>query len=133
MLFLSHGLGAAGGTSVPGWLGLPRTLADVHDLGPGLVSCADNDVTLLLQFGAKGMDWVITNRGKEGIKFRIALGPRVVVGGRGGPGPLTLTRGAASLTVTGVDTVTDADDGPGLEAAVAGRTAKRLALAVGGP
>jgi hypothetical protein len=79
------------------------------------------------------MKWVITNRGKEGIKFRVALGPRVVVGGRGGAGPLTLTRGAASVTVTGVDAVTNSDDGPVLEAAVAGRAAKRLVLTVGGP
>jgi len=130
--FLSNDLGGAGGTSVPGWFG-PRNLADVRDPGPGLVSCGDNDITLLLQFGEKGMEWAVTNQGKDEIKFRIALGPRVSVGGRGGPGPLTLTRGKASLTVAGVDAVTDSDDGPVLVTAVAGRATKRLVLTVGGP
>jgi hypothetical protein len=86
-----------------------------------------------MQFGEKGMEWEVTNRGKDGIKFRIALGPRVVVSGRGGRGPLTLTREAASLTVTGVDEVAGSDDGRVLEAAVAGRATKRLVLTVGGP
>ena len=101
--------------------------------GAGLVSCGDGEVTLLLQFGERGMEWQVTNRSKDGIKFRIALGPRVVVGGRGNPGPLSLTRGVASLTVTGVDAVTDSDDGCVLEAAVAGRATKRLVLTVGDP
>ena len=73
--FLSNALGGAGGTSVPGWLG-PRSLADVRDPGPGLVSCGDSEVTLLLEFGEKGMEWTVTNRSKDGIKFRIALAPR---------------------------------------------------------
>ena len=62
------------------------SLADVRDPGPGLVSCGDSEVTLLLEFGETGMEWAVTNRGKDGIKFRIALAPQVVVGGRGGPG-----------------------------------------------
>lgn len=130
--FLSNGLGGAGGTSVPGWLG-PRALPDVREPGPGMVSCGDSDVTLLLQFGEKEMHWDVTNRGKDGIQFRIALGPRVVVAGRGGPGSMTLRRGTASLTVTGVDVVRDSDDGPVLETGVAGRATRRLHLTIGGP
>ncbi|HEY2154093.1 MAG TPA: sialate O-acetylesterase, partial [Isosphaeraceae bacterium] len=130
--FLSNALGGSGVTSVPGWSG-PRSLADVRDPGPGLVSCGDSEVTLLMQFGEKGMEWEVTNRGKDGIKFRIPLGPRVAVSGRGGRGPLTLTREAASLTVEGVDEVVGSDDGRVLEAAVAGRATKRLVLTVGGP
>jgi hypothetical protein len=124
-------LSAAGGTSVPGWFG-PRTLSDVRDPGLGLVSCGDSEGTLLLEFGAKGMEWTVTKRGKDGIKFRIALAPRVVVGGRGEPRPLTLTRGAASLTVTGMDAMTDSDEGCVLEAAVGSRATQRLVLSVGG-
>lgn len=128
--FLSNALNA-GGTYVPGWFG-PRGLADIREPGPGLVSCSDTDVTVLLTFGERGMGWDVTNRGKDGIKFRIALAPKVAVDGRVGDGPLTLRRGGAALTVTGVDAVTDSDDGPVLETSVAGRSTKRLGLAVGG-
>jgi hypothetical protein len=129
--FLSNALGGAGGTSVPGWLG-PRSLADVREPGPGMVSCSDADVSLLLTFGERGMDWEITNRSKDGITFRIALAPKVAVEGRGGDGPATLRRAGATLTVTGVDAVSDSDDGRVLEASVAGRSSKRLAFAVAG-
>jgi hypothetical protein len=94
------------------------------------VSCADDQVTFYLSFGETGMEWAVTNRGKDGVKFRIVLAPQVVVGGRGGRGPLTLTRGTGSLTVAGVDAVTDSDDGCVLEAAVGGGATKRLVLTV---
>jgi hypothetical protein len=75
----------------------------------------------------------VTNRGKDRITFRIALARRVEVDGRGGPGPLRLSRGKATLVVAGVDKVSDSDDGRVLEVEVAGRSTKQLTLAVGGP
>jgi sialate O-acetylesterase len=129
--FLSNGFGNAGGTSLPAWFGV-RSLPDVREPGPGLVSCSDDQITFLLDFGAKEMEWAITNRGKDGTKFRIVLAPQVAVGGRGKPGPLTLTRGPATLTVTGVDRVTDSEDGCALEATVGGQATKRLVFTVGG-
>jgi hypothetical protein len=129
--FLSNALGGAGGTSIPAWLGM-RSLADIRELGPGRVECADADVGLLLDFAEAGMEWTVTNRGKDEIRFRIALAPHVAVAGRGGPGPLTLTRKGASLSVAGVDRVSDGEDGPVLETAVAGRSSRRLTFRVGG-
>jgi len=123
--FVSNGLGGGGGTSVPGWFG-PRALADVRDLGPGLVSCSDGQFTLQLQFGEAGMDWTLTNRGRDAAKFRVVLAPQVAVAGRGAAGPLTLTRGPATATVTGIDTVTDSEDGCVLETAVPGHGVKRV-------
>jgi hypothetical protein len=63
---LRLGLGAAGGSSVSGWFG-PRTRSDVRDPGPGLVSCGDSEGTLLLEIGVTGMEWTVTNRGKDGV------------------------------------------------------------------
>ena len=62
--FLSNALGAAGGTSVPGWLG-PRSLATIREPGPGLISCSDEQVTLLLDCGQSGTEWAVTNSGKD--------------------------------------------------------------------
>jgi sialate O-acetylesterase len=129
--FISNGLNMAGGTGVNGWFGF-RSLADIREPGPGLVSCSDDQITLLLEFGEKGMEWAVTNRGKDATKFRINLTPQVVVDGKGGSGPLTLSRGPAVLTVTGIDTVTHSEDGHALEAVVGGGATKRLVLTVGG-
>ncbi len=129
--FLSNELGGAGGTGVPGWFGF-RNLADIRDLGPGLVSCGDNEVTVLLRFGEKEMEWEVTNQSKGELRFRVALAPHVAVKGQAGSGPLTLTRGSASLTLTGVDTMTTSDDGRILEMAISGQGTKRLVLTVGG-
>ena len=126
--FLSNALGMAGGTSVPGWLG-PRALATVREPGPGQISCSDEQVSLLLVCGPSGMEWSVTNRGKDAITFRVALASQVQLAGQGGP--LTLSRGNAILTVTGVDKVRDGDEGKVLELVVDGKSTKRLGLTVG--
>ena len=126
--FLSNALNGAGGTSLPGWLG-PRALADVREPGPGQISCSDGQMTLYLVFNDRSMEWTVSNRTKDPTKFRIGLAPQVNIDGRA-PSPLTLTRGPASLTVTGVDATTTSDDGPVLETNILGNDSKKLTLAV---
>lgn len=129
--FLSNALNGAGGTGVPGWLGF-RSLSNIREPGPGRVLCGDSEVEVLLDFAEAGMEWTVTNRSPNAITFRIALAPQVAVTAPGDPAALTLSRGDASLTVTGVETVTDTEDGPVLEVPVAAGSNATLTFAIGG-
>jgi sialate O-acetylesterase len=125
--YLSNEPGGAGGTSVPGWLG-PRSLADVREPGPGRVSCGDNDVTLTMEFGELGMVWTITNRSMDKIQFRAALHPKVAVDQPGEAALVKLSRGAGTIVVTGVDRVSDSENGKVLETDVDGHASKEIFL-----
>lgn len=127
--FLSNALGAAGGTSIPAWLGA-RSLNRIQALGPNLLSCSDDQMTLLLDFKAESMEWTLANRGKDEFTFRIALASLVMVTSQGEGRPLTLSRGKASLTITGIDSTVDSEDGKFLQVVVKGGTTRRLALNV---
>jgi sialate O-acetylesterase len=127
--FLSNALGGAGGTSVPGWLG-NRELADVHEPGPGQILCGDSEVELLLEFAEASMSWTITNRSPNAIKFRIALAPQATVSNQGSSDAITLSRGSASLVITGVATVSKSEDGAVAETPIAARSSKTLTLRV---
>jgi len=126
--FLSNALGGAGGTSLPGWLG-PRALADVREPGPGQISCTDGQITFLIAFNDRNMEWTISNHTKDPTKFRIGLAPQVLIDGRA-PGQLTLSRGPASLTISGVDSTSTSEEGPVLETNIPGNGSKKLTLAV---
>jgi sialate O-acetylesterase len=127
--FLANDPGWGGGTSITGgWA--PRNLADIREPGPGCVSCRDADVSFLLEFGERRMDWAVENRGKDEIRFRIALHPKVAVRRRGEEGRVELGRDAATVVVTGVDVVSDTDGGPLLEAIIGGRGSRRFTLSI---
>jgi sialate O-acetylesterase len=128
--FLSNALGGAGGTSVPGWLG-NRELADVREPGPGQVLCGDSEVEVLLEFAETSMTWTVSNRSSNEINFRIALARQVTVRKQGGADTLMLSRGSASLAITGVVTTSKFDDGLILETPVGARSNKTLSLRVG--
>ncbi len=71
--FLSNDPGWAGGTTVTGgWT--PRNLADVREPGPGCISCADGDVSLVLEFGeqAHGLDGREPGQGRDPVSDRSA-------------------------------------------------------------
>ncbi|MDG3007405.1 sialate O-acetylesterase [Paludisphaera mucosa] len=127
--FLSNEPGWGGGTTITGGLA-PRELADVHEPGPGCVAFRDDLVDLVLEFGDGRMDWTVANRGKDEIRLRIALHPRVAVRRRGDAEPVELRRDAAAVLVTGVDVVSDSEGGPVLEAVIGGQASKRLSLSI---
>jgi hypothetical protein len=129
--FLSNALGVAGGTSIPVLFG-SRSLSRIQAIGPDLLSCSDNEVTLLLAFKAEAMDWTLVNRGRDEITFRIALASEVVIAPQKTGEPMTLSRGKASLTITGIDSVSDSEDGKVLQVVVKGGTTKRLTLSIDG-
>lgn len=127
--FLSNGLGTSGGTSIPGFLG-PRSLANIRELGPDLISCSDGQITLLLSFKPDTMEWTVTNRGKDPVNFRIVLAPQVALSEFKAGQPLTLTRGKATLVIDGIESLPKSDDGKVLELTIKGGTDKHLKLQV---
>ncbi len=130
--FLANDPGWGGGTTLTGgWA--PRNLAEIHEPGPGCLSARDADVSFLQEFGARRLDWTVAHRGKDEIRLRIALHPKVVVQRRGEGGPVELRRDTATVVVTGVDLVSDTEGGPLLEAIIGGPGSKRLALSIGEP
>jgi hypothetical protein len=128
--FLANDPGYGGGATVSGWFG-PRDLTHVREPGPGCVSCGDNDVGVVLEFGDKGLDWTVTNRSKEEIRFRIALHGKVAARRQGKGDPVELRRGAATVVVTGVDVLSDSESGQVLETIVGGGGSRRVGVCIG--
>ena len=129
--FLSNSPGLSGGTTIPVLFGA-RALPDIRDLGPNLLSASDNEVTLLMKFGPQSMEWTLTNRGTGDMQFRIALAAGVSVGPRENGTPITLTRGKATLSISGIDSIGAGEDGKILTATLKGGATKRLELTAGG-
>lgn len=125
--FVSNEPGAAGGSSIPGFWG-PRTLTNIRDIGPQLLSCSDDEVTLQLRFDEKSMRWAITNAGKDPITFQLALSPLVKAPDSIRDGKVTLTRGGANLEVDGFDLITNTATGGLLSSKVQPGEAKSLTL-----
>ena len=125
--FLSNEPGAAGGTSIPGFWG-PRTLTNIREIGPRLLSCSNEEVTLQMAFDEKSMQWTITNRGKEPITFQLALSPHVKVPDSVPDGKATLTRGTAILHLEGFDSITNTPAGAWLLSNIKAGAAKSLSL-----
>ena len=76
------------------------------------------------------MDWTVANRGKDEIRFRIALHPKVAARRQGEAKPLELRRGTATVVVTGVDVLVDSEGGQVLETIIGGRASRRLVLSI---
>ena len=123
--FFANEPGSAGGTSIPGAFG-PRALPVVENLGPGLLTCSDTDATLLLKFHEDTMEWVLTNRGKDDIQFSVALGSTVAVAPLTGTKSFTLTHKKSSISINGMDSVTDSDNGKVLQLTVKGGTDRKI-------
>ena len=129
--FISNEPGMAGGTSIPVMFG-SRQLSNIQNLGPKILACSDNNVTLLFKFQEKTMDWILTNSGKDEIKFNIALSPQAVVDRQSDSAVVTVTRKKSSFTIDGIDSISDSEDGKVLHVVVKGGTSKQLSLNLGG-
>jgi hypothetical protein len=125
--FLSNEPGAAGGCSIPGFWG-PRTLTTIREIGPRLLACSDDDVSLQLEFDEKSMHWSITNRGKDQITFQLALSPLVKAPDSVIDGKATLTRGTATLNLAGFDSITNTPAGRVMISNIKAGTSKTIAL-----
>jgi len=128
--FISNQPGTNGGSSIPSFWG-PRSLSNIRDLGPRLLACSDDEVTLRMAFEEKTMEWGITNRGKDAIQFQLALSPGVSVSASNPKGWVVLKQGNAVLAIEGVDSVSDIAKGKLLITDIGGATARRLRLQAG--
>jgi sialate O-acetylesterase len=128
--FISNQPGVGGGSSIPSFWG-PRSLANIRELGPRLLSCSDDQVTIRMAFEETAMEWAITNRGKDAIRFQIALSPAVSVSGTNSPGPVVLKEGKGVLTVEGMQWATNVAGGGMVVTDVGGGAARHLRLQAG--
>jgi hypothetical protein len=76
------------------------------------------------------MTWTLTNRGKGALDFRLALATKVIAQHSAGSPDFTLTRDKSTLTVTGFDKLSNAEDGKMLEVKVEGGQTKQLTLTI---
>jgi sialate O-acetylesterase len=125
--FISNQPGLAGGSSIPGFWG-SRSLANIRDLGPRLLACSDDQVTLRMAFEEKAMEWGITNRGKDAIRFQVALSPGVSLPDSSPKGQVILKQGYAVLAIEGLASVTNTATGKILVTDIGGTTARSLML-----
>jgi sialate O-acetylesterase len=129
--FLSNAPGMAGGSSLPFGFG-SRSLANIQPLGPDLLTCSDNDVSLQFKFGEKDMAWTLTNQGKDDANFNLALSPQVVTARPSDADPVTLTSKSSSATITGVDSISDSENGKVLHFVIKRGASKTLTLSLAG-
>jgi sialate O-acetylesterase len=125
--FLSNEPGAAGGSSIPGFWG-PRALTEIREVGPRLLSCSDEEVTLQMAFEEKSMHWTLTNRGKDTLTFQLALSPHVKAPDSIADDKATLSRGTVSLNLEGFDSITNTPSGALLRSQIKAGTAKSFSL-----
>jgi sialate O-acetylesterase len=102
--FVSNDPGMSGGSSIPGIFG-NVDLPDIKEVGPKLLSCGDGDFTFLLNFEKSGMRWDFFNRGKNGVKFNLALSPQVTITQQKGGNAVTLRCKTSFITITGIDAI----------------------------
>jgi sialate O-acetylesterase len=110
MQFLSNEPGTAGGGSIPGFWG-PRTLDHIRQIGPRLLTCSDDEVTLQMAFDEASLQWTIHNHSKDSLDFQLALSPHVKLLEAVSDGMATLTRGTNRVTVKGFDRSTNTPTG----------------------
>jgi len=125
--FLSNEAGVAGGGSIPGFWG-PRTLNQIREVGPRLLSCSDEEVTLRMAFDETSLQWMIHNQGKDPITFQLALSSQVKVLDAVSNGPATIARGTNRVTLTGFDTITNTPTGVWLSVPVNAGATKSISL-----
>ena len=123
--FLSNEPGTAGGGCIPGFWG-PKVLTTIREMGPRLLSCSDADVTLQMAFEEHSMRWTFTNHGKDLITFQLSLSPHVRAPDSLAGGEATVTRGSASLTLTGFDSITNTPTGALLMSQIKAGSAKTI-------
>ncbi len=128
--FLSNAPGAAGATSIPAFLGT-RALPEIFSPGPNLLSCGDDQLTLMLAFQPDHMTWRLTNRGKDPISFRIALLPQVACSNEKATGTLKLAHGNSVLRLSGIDSASRSYEGTMLQTTVKGGTSKVIEFTIG--
>ena len=128
--FISNAPGAAGATSIPAFLGT-RSLPTIQSPGPSLLSCSDDQVTLMLAFKPDHMTWTLTNRGKDPITFRIALLPQVNCSNEASDGEFKLAHGKSVLHVSGIDSASHSDEGTMLQTTVKGGASKEIEFTIG--
>jgi sialate O-acetylesterase len=126
--FISNDPGMAGGSSIPGPFG-PIALPDDQELGPQILSCSNGNFIFLMTFADKSMEWHFTNRGKDDVKFDIALSPRVGIT-REKADEILLKCKNSSVTITGIDSIADSDDEKKVEIVIKGNAVKNLLLKV---
>src|SRR5436190_8710195 len=127
MQFLSNEAGVGGGGSIPGFWG-PRTLNQIREVGPGLLSCNDEEVKLQMSFGEASLHWTIHNDAKDPINFQLALSPQVKVMDAASDGPFIIVRGTNRVTVTGFESITNTPTGAWLMALVKPGATKSISL-----
>jgi len=128
--FISNAPGASGATSIPAFLGT-RSLPTMLSPGPSLLSCSDDQVTLMLAFKPDHMTWTLTNRGKDPITFRIALLPQVACSNETSSGKFRLAHGKSVLHVSGIDSASPSDEGTMLQTTVKGGASKEIEFTIG--
>jgi sialate O-acetylesterase len=127
MQFLSNEAGVAGGASIPGFWG-PRSLNQIREVGPRLLACSDDEVTLQTVFDETSLQWRIQNRAKDPITFQLALSPQVKVLDSASDGSVTVARGTNQVTLTGFESITNTPTGAWLLSLVKPGTAKSISL-----
>jgi sialate O-acetylesterase len=125
--FLSNEAGAAGGGKIPGFWG-PKALINIREIGPRLLTCSDDDVTLQMAFDEKSMQWTFMNRGKDPITYQLALSQHVHAPDSLTDGKASITRGSASLTLDGFDSITNTPTGAMLISQIKAASAKTISL-----
>ena len=128
--FISNAPGMSGATSIPVMFG-NRSMADIEELGPNLLSCRDTDLTFLLQFDENSMGWTLTNRGKDKIQFNIAVSPLVKVSQVGNSETVRLGCRNVAFDITGIDSVYGPADGKVLRVEVPGKSSKEIQFQMG--
>jgi len=74
------------------------------------------------------MEWGITNRGKDAIRFQVALSPGVSLPDSSPKGQVILKQGYAVLAIEGLASVTNTATGKILVTDIGGTTARSLML-----
>ena len=105
-----------------------RPLTNIREIGPRLLSCGDEDVTLQMMFEEKSMQWTLTNRGKDLITFQLALSSLVKAPGSLTDGRAMLTRGTAFLNVDAFYSITNTPTGALLISRIKAGAAKQFSL-----
>jgi sialate O-acetylesterase len=127
MQFLSNEAGVAGGGSIPGFWGA-RTLHQIREVGPRLLACSDDEVTLRMAFDEVSLQWTIHNDGKDPITFQLALSPQVKVLDSASEGRVTVARGTNRVTLTGFDSITNTPTGAWLIGLIKAGATKSISL-----
>ncbi len=128
--FISNAPGMSGATSIPVMFG-NRSLAEIDELGPDLLSCRDADLIFLLHFDEYSMSWTFTNLGKDKMQFNIAVSPLVKISQAGNSETVSLGCRNVSFDITGIGSVSGPSDGQVLRLDIPGKSSKEIQFQMG--